>query len=490
MAEQDPNLTSVTPESAAEAPAKPEQTVKVEDIGPARKKLSIELPEARIKEKIESTYSQLRNDAVIPGFRRGRAPRRLIERRFGDSIKDDVKGQLLSEAYTQAVEEQGFDVIGEPDIQGIEDITVPESGPLAFEVEVEVAPEVKLPPFEELSVEKPSAEVTDADVDEEIERLRERFGDFAQVDDATIEADDFVVANVHVYAGENAGDDAEVLAHHHDAHIMVPGESRDFRGHVAGIIVEDLGKRLLGKKPGHVETVSMTGPAGHENEKVRNQPITIKIELGKVERLQPAEVSKLVEQMGVENEQELRDRIRQMLEGRKQQEQQTEAHKQISDQLVDKVELELPEGLTSRQTDRVLRRRRLELLYQGKSAEEVEGQIAEMRSGSEEEARRQLKLFFIIDQAAKDLEIEVGEQELNGTIAMMAMQQGRRPEKMRQEMQQRGELEQLYLQIRERKTLDKIMEKAKVTEAAGDKGGKKKSGGKKKKDEGDETQST
>ncbi len=82
----------------------------------------------------------------------------------------------------------------------------------------------------------------------------------------------------------------------------------------------------------------------------------------------------------------------------------------------------------------------------------------------EAEAARQLKLFFILDQIAKSLEVDVNENEINGRIAMLAMQQGRRPEKLRQQMQRSGELEHLFLQIREQKTLDKIIERATVTE--------------------------
>lgn len=508
MTDQDPSNTPApetpeapetpkpeSPESTADAAAKteaearPEQSVTVEDIGPARKKLVITLPESRIKDKIESNYEQLRTDAAIPGFRRGRAPRRLIERRFGSSVRDDVKGQLLSEAYSQAVEDQKLDVLGNPDVKDVEKLELPDSGPFEFEVEIEVAPTVELPAFDSLTAERKPAEATDADVEQEVERLRERFGRMSEVADAKVEAGDFVQADVHVLTGENAGDDAEVISHQHDAYILVPGEDREYRGHAAGIIVDDLGKKLAGKAAGDTEIISMTGPSGHENEKIKDQPITLKIELKQIQRLQPAALEDVVTQAGLESEAELKDRLRTMLQERAQQEQQTDLRQQATDQLADKVDLELPEGLTSRQTERALYRRRMELMYQGLSEEEVEQQVAEMRSASEDEARRQLKIFFILDKAAKELEIEVNEGEINGQIAMMAMRQGRRPEKLRQEMHQRGELEQLYMQIREQKTLDAILQKAKVTEAAADQPGepaegeaetKSASGGKKK----------
>ena len=461
MAEQNPNTAS--PEPSAEE--KPEQSVKVDDVGAGRKKLTIELPESRINEKIEEAYGRLRDEAVLPGFRRGRAPRRLIERRFGESIRDDVKGQLLSEAYSQAVEDESLAVLGEPDVKDIEEIELPESGPLSFEVEIEVAPEVTLPAFEELKLDKPAAEVTDDAVQAEIDRVRERMGQPKQVEDAPVQADDFVIADVKVHAGADAGEEAEVLLEQSGAHVWVAGESREFRGHVAGILVDDLGKRLTDKGIGHEEVISTTGPAGHEDERIKGQPITLRLKITAIERIEPAPVEDLVQQMGLESEDDLRGRVREMLEQRAQQEQSEAMHKQIADQLVEKVELELPEGLTSRQAERVLSRRRMELAYQGKSEHEVEQEIAELRAGSEEEARRELKLFFIMDQAAKDLEIEVSESEINSRIAMMAMRQGRRPEKLRQELQGQGQLEQMYLQLREHKTLEAIVGKAQVQDA-------------------------
>jgi trigger factor len=125
-----------------------EQTVTVEDIGPARKKLTIEVPAARIAKKFDAGYQKLKTDAQVPGFRRGRAPLRLLEKRFGSSIRDEVKGQIVSECYGQAIEDQKLEVLGEPEIKDAEKLKLPESGPLKFEVEVEVLPTFELPSLE------------------------------------------------------------------------------------------------------------------------------------------------------------------------------------------------------------------------------------------------------------------------------------------------------------------------------------------------------
>lgn len=447
---------------------KPEQTVKVEDAGPALKRLSIELPESRIKAKIEESFDTLSNDAVLPGFRKGRAPRRLLEKRFAESVQGDVKNQLLSESYHQALESEGLDVIGEPDVKDADDIEVPESGPLSYVVEVEITPDFELPKFDGIKVDKKAMEVTDADVTAEIEQYRERYGQMSAVEDATVAEGDYVQSDVKVLAGENAGDDAEVLHEHPGAYTLVHGEDKEYKGHVAGILIEDLGKQLTGKKVGDTVTISMTGPDGHENDAIKGQPITIVMAITHVHRLAPASIEDLLPQFGMQTEDELTERVKTMLEQRNEQTQQADMHKQVTEQIVDAVELDLPEGLKGRQIERALQRQQMELLYSGKQPEEIEAELAEARTQGEAEAVKQLKTFFVLDKAAKELEIEVAENEINGRISMMAMQQQRRPEKLRNEMRQRGELEQLYLSIREQKTLDKIIEQATVTEVAGE----------------------
>ncbi len=442
----------------------PALTITVADSGPARKTLTIEIPTERIEAKIQNGFDSLQNDAVLPGFRKGRAPKRLLHKRFGTSVRDDAKGQLISESYTEAIEKESLEVLGEPDVKDAENIELPESGPLKFEVEVEVSPDFEMPSLEGIKANKPVATIDDAAVDKELDSLRERFGKMTEVPDAEIKEDDYVLTDTHILAGENAGDDAEVLGHHHDAYMLIGGESREYKGHVAGILVNDLGKLAAGKKIGEELVISMTGPESHENEKIKGAPITLKIAIKQVQRVEPAEMSALLEQSGEESEEKLRERIKESLESRSQRDQQTALREQVETHLLDSVEMALPEGISGRQTDRLLRRRAMEMNYQGASEQDVEARLAEMRSESEEQAARELKLFFILEKAAKQLEIEVAENELNGQIAMMAMQQGRRPEKLRQEMLRNGQLDYLYLQVREQKTLDKILEKAEITE--------------------------
>ncbi len=452
--------------ATTETPAeRPPQTVTVTDVGPARKSLTIELPAERITKALEASFGKLDKEAQIPGFRRGRAPRRLVERRFGQAMRDDVKSQLLAESYHQAIEDEKLDVLGEPDVKDGDKITLPDSGSLTYTVEVEVTPDVALPAFGELEVKKPKVEVTPDQAQTEIDKLQTRFGKMkAQAEDAAMEKGDYVTAEVKIHEGNDANDEAPVITHLPETYVLINGQEAEFKGHVAGIVVGDLGKRLAGKKVGHVERVSMTGPTGHEDERIKDKPITIVLVAKKVERVEKAPEEELPAHLGVENVEAMRTRLDEMLKAQAERTQINAMNEQITKQLMEKVTLDLPENLSRRQTYRLLQRQAMEMAYQGVPEQEIQQRVAELRGTSEQEAARQLKLFFILNKAAADLEIEVAENEVNATIYQIAMQQGRRPEKLRQEMQRNGQIEQVYLQVRDNKTLAKIREQVKVEE--------------------------
>lgn len=435
-----------------------EQEVTVEDAGPARKKLTIEVPAARIADKLSENFDQLQAEATLPGFRRGRAPQRLIEKRFGSDVRKEVKSQIISESFSQAVEDQDLKVIGEPDIKDIESLELPDEGPLTFEVEVEVSPEFELPDLTGLEITRTRAEVTDEDVDKEIERYKEMAGSMQAVE-GKCAIEDYLTADVEVRDSEG-----EIVETHQSINVYVPGESRNFKGVVASIIVEDLGHKLEGHGVGETVTLEATGPRQHENEKIREQPITLEVTISRVERMADATMEQVLEQIGMDSEAELRELVKSNLQRRAESNQQSQMHKQVTDAILERIDFELPEDLSQRQAQRIQQRRAMEMMYRGASQQDIEEHIAELKSASEDEARRELKLFFVLNKVAEQFDVDVSENEVNGRLAQMAMQSGRRPEKYRQEMAQSGQLEQLYMQVREEKAVQALIEKANIVE--------------------------
>lgn len=448
-----------------ELETKLEPTVTITDIGPAKKKLTIEIAAEAIASKIEENFQSLQDEAQLPGFRRGRAPMKLLQKRFGSDVRKEVCSQLIGEGYTTAVESNELRVLGEPDIKDYDKIELPESGPLKFDVEIEVTPEFELPDLKDITVKKPQFEVGDDEVNAELDRYCEMYGQPKPAD--KIEAEDYVAASVTITAADAKKGD-EPLLEQPDATILVTGEKREYKGVVAGMLIPDLGKKLAGKKKGDTVSVEHTGPSGHENEKLRDAKLKIDIRIDKIERLTPMPLTELVETAGFETEDELRTQVRERLEQQAKHAQEQAMAQQVVEVLLDKVDMELPEGLTDRQSSRILQRRASDMMMRGSTQADIEEQLAELRAASQETAARELKSLFILDAVARNLDVEVSDQEVNGRVVQIAMQQGQRPQRLRDEMARSGQLQQLYVQMREEKAIEKIIEDAKVEDISAD----------------------
>jgi trigger factor len=167
---------------------------------------------------------------------------------------------------------------------------------------------------------------------------------------------------------------------------------------------------------------------------------------------------------GVEDEDELRENIADSLEGRLEQQKRSRMSEQIQDYLLENTDFELPEDIITEQAGTIFQRQCFNLMRQGLSREELEEKTEQLKASSEEQAKEQLRKFFIMDKVADQLDIEVAEEELNGYIAQMAMQQNQRPEKMREQLAQQGRLDQLRMEIRDEKAVSQLLEWAEVTE--------------------------
>src|SRR5688572_22803089 len=163
----------ITPTMAAsgtvEPPAQSPNDVKIEEAGPARKRLTITVPAAVIDEKLAESIATLSHEAAIPGFRKGKVPQKLIERKFGSSVRNETKNQLIASAYSEAIEEHKIKPVGEPEPVGdMTKIELEQGKPLTFSLEVEVSPEFELPKFDGIEIKKPVLPITEEMVGDEL----------------------------------------------------------------------------------------------------------------------------------------------------------------------------------------------------------------------------------------------------------------------------------------------------------------------------------
>ncbi|MHC4362468.1 MAG: trigger factor, partial [Planctomycetota bacterium] len=195
----------------------------------------------------------------------------------------------------------------------------------------------------------------------------------------------------------------------------------------------------------------------------------------------PAPLDKaFFDKCGVEDETELREKVRDMLHGRLERQSRAEMTDQIYKYLLDNTDFDLPVDVVADHSTTLLQRQYSNLLMRGLSRDQVEQHMEQLRAGTEQQAKEQLKTFFIMDKIAEKLKIEVTEEEINGHIAQLAIQRGQRPERMREEMVRDGSLAQFRLQVREDKCIAKLLESAKITEVKAKKKPRKAAGASKK----------
>lgn len=437
----------------------PANTVKITDAGPCLKTIAIEVPAAVVDARLRESMDALAQDVQLPGFRKGHVPRSLVERKFGPGVKAEAKNQLVSQAYSKAIEDHKIRVLGDPFSETIGAVEIQEGKPLAFELQVEVLPEIELPSLEGIAVKKPVLEITDKMVDDEITKILINEGTLESRD--TAEAGDYVTGHGIMKAA-----DGTEFYNLKGAVVQIPAADKKGQGMILGVTVEDFGKQFGLPKPGETATLKVKGPANHEVERIRNQDLTITFTAERVDRIIPASVADIVKNFGHESEQSLRDTIRTRMKQRVQIQQQVAMRQQIAQHLIKSVKMELPKRLTAQQSARSLERRRLELMYRGIEPQKIEENISLLRAASSEQATNELKLLFILTKAAEQLKVQVNEAEINGRIAQMAQENNVRPEKLRQDLIQSRQIGGVFQQIREHKVLDAVLAKATVADVS------------------------
>ena len=441
----------------------PKDIVTIEEAGPCKKKVTIEILEEKIKKATDKQYEKLGKEALVPGFRKGRAPRRLLEKRFGKETTEQIKLTLLDDSSKSAIKDNKLQTIGEPDID-FESIEMPTDGPLTFDFEVEVRPEFDLPQLEGIPVTKTKLEVTDEQIDREIEQMQRWSGVWTPREEGPVELEDQIIADAVL---KTEGIEEEQKLDNIEIYVRQ-------NGFVGAIPVEKLDELLVGAKAGETKETSVDVPKTFFREEYRGKKVDIQISIKDIKWLKPAELDEnLLKRYGVEDEDELREKIQDTLHSRLETQGRTEMTEQINQYLLDKTDLDLPLSVVAEQANSVLQRQYTNLLMRGLSRTQIDEQIEQLQAGSEQQAQQQLKTFFIMDKVADKLEIDVTEEEINGHIAQLAMQREQRPEKMREDMERNGSLAQFRLEVRQDKCIAKLLETAVITEKKPEKKPKK-----------------
>ncbi|MFW0796405.1 trigger factor [Gordonia sp. CPCC 205515] len=425
----------------------------VEQLSPTRVKLNVEVPFEELSGEFDRTYKTLAQQIRIPGFRPGKAPAKLIEARVGrDSILAQVVNDVLPSKYSQAVDETDTKAIGQPEIDLGELVY---GDPVSFTAEVDVRPEIELPDFATLAVQVDALEIDENAVDEQLEGLRARFGTLKGVERAIVEGD-FVSIDLSATVDGEPVDEASTEGLSHEVG--------------SGELIEGLDDALIGLSDGESKEFTTTLVAGDHAGEEAQVTVTVK----SVKERELPEVDDEFAQMASEFDtvDELRESLGEQVKSSKKFEQANAVRDKVLEELLEKVEIPLPEKVVADEVEG----QQHQIIHalghddeqvakfleaQGKTREEWD---AEAREAAEKSVKTQLLLDAIADQQ----ETEVDQDELTQQILFQAQRYGMQPQEFISQLTQANQVGAVYADVRRGKALAEIVGDVTVTDSNGD----------------------
>ncbi len=415
--------------------------------------ISVTVSRDDIDRYYDKEFTELMPKAQVPGFRAGRAPRKLIETRFRKDVAEKVKSELLMDSLAQVTEDESLSAISEPDID-LDAVEIPDEGAMTFEFDLEVRPEFDLPKWKGMKLEKPVRDFTDADIDRALQNVLSNRGRLIP-HEGPAEAGDYITANLTFRYGD------QVLSQAAEEVIRIRPELSFRDGKIT-----KFEKLMVGVEAGETRKGKAALTDEAPNVALRGKNVEAEFEVLEVKRLELPELDdELLGELGdFEFEADLRDAIKDQLIRQMEYEQRRRAREQITAVLTVAADWELPQEMLQRQSHRELQRAVMELQRSGFGEDEIRAHENELRQNSQVSTARALKEHFILERIAEEDEIDADERDYETEIALIASQSNESPRRVRARIEKAGSMDVLRNQIVERKVVDQILEHAKFKE--------------------------
>jgi trigger factor len=418
-----------------------------------KKELVIEIPVDAVRREAETVTSQYARLVRIPGFRPGRAPRTIVQRRFRDDIRNEVVQSLLPKFFENAVKDQKWSVVGRPQF---EDLKFEDDQPVTCKATFEVYPQVALQEYKGLEVEEEMPTVTAADVANALDAMRERAAAFEVVADRPSADDDYVAVS---YEG-------------HDIHAPEghPVAVKDAMVHLGGKgTVAGFTDNLRGSKPGEVKEFDVTYPEDYPQKSLAGKIFRYRVEVQSIKKkvVPPLdnELAKAVSEFGTIEE--LRAKLITDLSERRKREVEIKAKQKLVEQLTAVHGFPVPQLLVEAQLDRKLERILTGLIAQGVDPRTTEVDWRKVREESKPEAEKEVRASLLLEAVADAEQIEVSEEELDELIREMAEDRRETPAAVKTRLTRDGDLGKIKGTRRNQKAIEFIYSNAKITRKNG-----------------------
>ena len=418
----------------------------VQEKSACERHVTVVVPRSDIERYYQKQFDTLLPRAEVPGFRVGRAPRQLVEKKFRKQVADQVKSSLLMDSLTQISDGEHFSAISEPDLD-FEQVVVPDEGDLTYEFNIEVRPEFDLPKWKGLKLTRPEREFTDDDIQEEIARLAGRSSVLVPVEEP-VQMDDRIVCNLtSKLDGKVVSESEEVVIEVCEKLIL------------SDATIDGFDKLVVGKKAEDTVSTKVTVSEFSENAESAGKEIELEIEILDVKRIEAMSADEFATSIGMDAA-ELKKLVSEGMVSRLEYRQRESVRDQICKTLTDSANWELPPDLLRRQSRRELERSIIELQSSGFSEDEIRERENRLRQDVMEKTRTLLQEHFILEKIAEDQDVQETEADFDLEFQRIATQQNDSPRRVRAKLERTGQIDSLRNMIIERKVIDLITEAA------------------------------
>ncbi|MFO0983972.1 MAG: trigger factor [Planctomycetota bacterium] len=423
----------------------------VETLGACVRRVRLEVAPDEVGRAIDEELKKLSRQVSMPGFRQGKVPRSMLERKYGESVRAEVKEHLLSHAYEEAIKAHHLHPVEPPPINP-GDVKESAEGSVQVEFEVEVRPEFELLGYKNLKVSAPATDVTEAEVGEGIERLRQNLASVTPVE-GQIEKTDLLLVDLKYALLDGSS------FTHGERIVNLAAELLDQTK------VQNLAQSFFGKMIGDTVRLSITLPEQFEPKEHAGRTAAVDVVIHKAQRIVVPEMNAaFLAQVGAASEAELQTRMRERIQRAKQDERNRMLEEQCLDLLVDRHEFELPQRLLERVELEQMEHFRSQMRGVETPAEEIERRVLEFDGRNKELARKRLKARFILDRIAEEEKTEVTQDELQAALRHVAEMAGEQAAEVLEHYKDRDHLGALALDVRRGKVRSLLRMSAEVVE--------------------------
>ena len=425
--------------------------VTVENLAPCKKLLRVDVDAAAVDAEFEKTTREFMKIARLPGFRPGKAPRHLVMKAYTAKIDEEVKRQLISDSFRQAVRDQKLHLVGQPDI---EEIQFGRGQALQFAATVETAPEFELPEYKGMPVRREVRIVTDDDIERAVGVLREQRAVYTDVA-RPVQDGDFVVVN---YTGTSEGKPITDIA----PTARGLGEKKEFWLHVAAdSFIPGFTEQLVGAQAGDKRTVNVTFPADFVTPQLAGKPGAFEVEVVQVkEKTLPELTDELAKSYGAENVERLREGVRKDLDNELKYKTKRTTRDQLMSELLNRVNIDLPESVVLNETRHVVYDLVRENQQRGMSREAIDQQKDQIFSFATHSAKERVKAAFVLGRIADKEDLKADQKEVTQRILVLAEQYQIKPDQLIKQLQERNGLAEIEEQIVTSKVMDLLEQHA------------------------------